>query len=219
MEVTATARYMRIAPRKARLVGAMVIGMPVKDALTVLEFTPRAAAREVAKGVKSAAANATNNFNQDEDTLVVKSIVVNEGPTLKRGQARARGMFFQILKRTSHIVAVVDTVELAEPRRRAAGATAVAKPAAPRGGAAKASTTAAGAKPKRKATAEATDTAEKASAKPAKAEKGAADKGADDKRAAEKGGADKAKVEAAAEEQRAVEAEVEAEETGTEKEA
>ena len=89
MEVEAKARYMRIPPRKARLVAATVIGLPVKEALTVLDFTPRAAAKEVGKVVKSAAANATNNFNQDEDTLFVKSIIVNEGPTLKRGRARA----------------------------------------------------------------------------------------------------------------------------------
>ncbi|MHB8510038.1 MAG: 50S ribosomal protein L22 [Candidatus Dormibacteria bacterium] len=118
MEVLAKARYMRITPRKARLVAATVVGLPVKDALVILQFTPKAAAKEVAKVVKSAAANATNNFNQDEDTLVVKSIIVNEGPTLKRGQARARGMFFSIFKRTCHITAVVDSVENA-PRGKA----------------------------------------------------------------------------------------------------
>ena len=130
MEVMAIARYMRITPRKARLVAATVIGMPVKDALTVLEFTPKAAAKEVGKVVKSAAANATNNFNQDEDTLVVKRIVVNEGPTLKRGQARARGMFFSIFKRTSHITAIVESVEAPARGRRRAGAAAAARPAA-----------------------------------------------------------------------------------------
>ena len=113
MEVEAIARYMRIPPRKARLVAATVVGLPVREALTVLDFTPRAAAKEVAKVVKSAAANATNNFNQDEDALFVKSIVVNEGPTLKRGRARARGMYFSIFKRTCHITAVVDTREVA----------------------------------------------------------------------------------------------------------
>jgi large subunit ribosomal protein L22 len=118
---------MRIAPRKARLVAATVVGLPVKDALTILQFTPRAAAKEVAKVVKSAAANATNNFSQDEDSLVVKSIVVNEGPTLKRGRPRARGMYFSIFKRTSHITAVVDAAEIAPVRRtrtRAATPTA-----------------------------------------------------------------------------------------------
>ena len=120
MEVEAKARYMRIAPRKARLVADTVVGLPVKEALTILQFTPRAAAKEVAKVVKSAAANASNNFSQDEDDLVVKSIIVNEGPTLKRGRARARGMYFSIFKRTCHITAVVDTIApaVAPSRRR-----------------------------------------------------------------------------------------------------
>jgi large subunit ribosomal protein L22 len=133
MEVEAKARYMRIPPRKARLVAATVIGLPVKEALTVLDFTPKAAAKEVGKVVKSAAANASNNFSQDEDALVVKRIVVNEGPTLKRGRPRARGMYFSIFKRTCHITAVVEAVEQ-EPRRRArrADAATEARPRAPR---------------------------------------------------------------------------------------
>src|SRR3981081_146838 len=77
MEVEAQARFMRIAPRKARLVADTVVGMPVKEALVVLQFTQRAAAIEVAKVLKSAAANASNNFSQDEDALVVKRIQVN----------------------------------------------------------------------------------------------------------------------------------------------
>jgi large subunit ribosomal protein L22 len=131
MEVEAIARYMRIPPRKARLVAATVVGLPVREALTVLDFTPRAAAKEVAKVVKSAAANATNNFNQDEDTLFVKSIIVNEGPTLKRGRARARGMYFSIFKRTCHITAVVDTREVAASTRRRRAAAAGAPGARP----------------------------------------------------------------------------------------
>lgn len=124
---------MRIPPRKARLVAATVVGLPVREALTVLDFTPRAAAKEVAKVVKSAAANATNNFNQDEDALFVKSIIVNEGPTLKRGRARARGMYFSIFKRTSHITAVVDTREVAASTRRRRSAAAGAPGAQPGG--------------------------------------------------------------------------------------
>jgi large subunit ribosomal protein L22 len=126
MEVEAKARYMRIPPRKARLVAATVIGMPVKDALVVLGFTPKAAAQEIGKVVKSAAANASNNFSQDEETLVVKRIIVDEGPTLKRGRPRARGMYFSIFKRTSHITAVVEALEpqtRRPSRRRAAAAT------------------------------------------------------------------------------------------------
>lgn len=138
MEVEAKARYMRIPPRKARLVAATVIGMPVKDALVVLDFTPRAAAKELGKVVKSAAANATNNFSQDEDALVVKRIIVNEGPTIKRGRPRARGMYFSIFKRTSHITAVVEAIEQ-EPRQRARR-QAAAPAAAPKATPAKADT-------------------------------------------------------------------------------
>jgi large subunit ribosomal protein L22 len=125
MEVEAKARYLRIPPRKARLVAATVIDMPVKDALVVLGFTPKAAAQEIGKVVKSAAANASNNFSQDEDALVVKRIIVDEGPTLKRGRPRARGMYFSIFKRTSHVTAVVEALEpqTHRPSRRRAAAT------------------------------------------------------------------------------------------------
>ena len=182
MEVIASARYMRITPRKARLVAATVVGLPVKDALVVLQFTPRAAAKEVAKVVKSAAANASNNFNQDEDALLVKSIIVNEGPTIKRGRARARGMYASIFKRTCHIIATVDTESAITARRRPAAPVAAA-PAQPKA-----------AKPK----------AEKAT-KP-KAEKAAEVDAVEETPVVEKS----AEVEAPAQEQRAAEAEAEA---------
>lgn len=173
MEVEAIARYMRIPPRKARLVADTVVGLPVKEALTVLDFTPRAAAKEVAKVVKSAAANATNNFNQDEDTLFVKSIVVNEGPTLKRGRARARGMYFSIFKRTCHITAVVDTRELeaSTRRRRAAAAGAAGTQPGSRAKAAPAKAPARAPKPATKAAVAASkaETAEKLDKKSAQA--------------------------------------------------
>jgi large subunit ribosomal protein L22 len=191
MEVEAKARYMRIAPRKARLVANTVIGMPAKDALVVLQFTPQAAAKEVAKVVKSAMANASNNFSQDEDELIVKSIIVNEGPTLKRGRARARGMYFSIFKRTSHITAVVDT-ETMEGTSRRLRAAAKAEAAAPA-----------------KEKAEKPTRAEKA-AKPARAEKPAK---AD--RAVDEPSAEEPEVVEAAEAARAEEAETEAVEAGT----
>jgi large subunit ribosomal protein L22 len=189
MEVEALARYMRIPPRKARLVAATVVGLPVKEALVILDFTPRAAAKEIAKVVKSAAANATNNFNQDEDTLFVKSIVVNEGPTLKRGRARARGMYFSIFKRTSHITATVDTREVAATTRRRRAAAAGAPTTAP-------GTRAKAAAPR----------VEKAGK--AKAEKGT-DKSIDNAKAAAAEAARLEEVSAVAEEARAVEAEEE----------
>ena len=109
MQVTATARYIRLSPRKVRLVTDMIVGRPVEEAAAILRFMPNAAARDVAKVLKSATANAENNFNLSADELYVASAVADDGPTLKRYRPRAQGRTFQILKRTSHItVAVAD---------------------------------------------------------------------------------------------------------------
>ena len=112
MEVTATAKWVRVPPRKARLVGAVVQGMPVSEALTVLAFMPKAAANDVAKVIRSAAANAQNNFNLEAERLRLTRLEVNGGPIIKRFRPRARGAYFSIFKRTCHLRAVVeDTVE------------------------------------------------------------------------------------------------------------
>ncbi len=112
MRVTATAKFIRISPRKVRLVTALITGKPVEEAAAILRFLPNAAARDVAKVLKSATANAENNFNLAADRLTVVSAVANEGPTLKRFRPRAQGRTFSILKRTSHItVAVADREE------------------------------------------------------------------------------------------------------------
>jgi len=109
MRVTATAKYVRISPRKVRLVADVIVGRPVEEAAAILRFMPNAAARDVAKVLRSATANAENNFNLTADDLRVVSAVANEGPTLKRIRPRAQGRAFQILKRTSHIsVSVAD---------------------------------------------------------------------------------------------------------------
>jgi large subunit ribosomal protein L22 len=109
MQVTATARYVRLSPRKVRLVTELIMGKPVEEAAAILRFLPNAAARDVAKVLKSATANAENNFNLSADELVVARAVADDGPTLKRYRPRAQGRTFQILKRTSHItVAVAD---------------------------------------------------------------------------------------------------------------
>ena len=109
MRVSATARYVRISPRKVRLVTDMIVGRPVEEAAAILRFLPNAAARDVAKVLRSATANAENNFNLTADELHVESAIANEGPTLKRIRPRAQGRAFQILKRTSHItVSVAD---------------------------------------------------------------------------------------------------------------
>ena len=112
MRVTATAKYIRISPRKARLVTDLITGKPVEEAAAILRFMPNAAARDIAKVLKSATANAENNYNLSADELRIVSAVANEGPTLKRWRPRAQGRTFGILKRTSHItIAVADREE------------------------------------------------------------------------------------------------------------
>lgn len=108
MEVKASAKTIRIAPRKVRLVLDLVRGKNVADAMNILKFTPNHAADEVSKVVKQAIANATHNFDLDEEKLYIKTCYANEGVTLKRFRARAKGSAAEILKRTSHIVVVLD---------------------------------------------------------------------------------------------------------------
>jgi large subunit ribosomal protein L22 len=108
--VRATARYVRVAPRKARLVADQVRGLPVTEAQTLLEFSPRGAARDVGKLIASAAANAENNHDLIAEDLLVADIRVDDGPILKRWRARARGRATRIDKRTCHVsVALTPT--------------------------------------------------------------------------------------------------------------
>ena len=108
MEVKATSKFIRRSPRKVRLVIDAVRGKSVDEAVAILRFLPNAAAREVLSVVKSAAANAENNYQMAPEDLIIKSIYADEGPTFKRFRARARGMASPILKRTSHITVYVD---------------------------------------------------------------------------------------------------------------
>ena len=108
MEVKAVTRYVRIGPRKARLVTELVKGKPVEEALTILRFVPKKAARLVDKTLRSALANAEQNPNIDVDTLYIKRIFVDGGPTMKRWRARAMGRATKIIKRSSHITVVLD---------------------------------------------------------------------------------------------------------------
>jgi large subunit ribosomal protein L22 len=132
MEVVATARWVHTTARKARLVAETVEGLPVADALTILSFTPRAAAIEVAKVVKSAAANAEHNYNLDVSTLRVARIEIDGATVIKRFRPRAQGRAFSILKRTSHLRAVVsdDGALMERQRRRRSPAAASASPPA-----------------------------------------------------------------------------------------
>jgi large subunit ribosomal protein L22 len=102
-EVRAQAKWLRIAPRKARLVVEHIRGRTVPEARTVLAFTPRAAAREIEKVLASAVANAEANHGLIGDELIVAAAYVDEGPTIKRWRARARGRATRIKKHTCHV--------------------------------------------------------------------------------------------------------------------
>ncbi len=108
MDVKSTAKTVRYTPRKVRLVLDLIRGKSVEEALAILKFTPNHAADAVAKVVKTAAADATNNFQLNEEDLYVKTCYANEGIVLKRYMPRAKGSASQILKRTSHITVVVS---------------------------------------------------------------------------------------------------------------
>ena len=118
-EVRASAQYLRVAPRKARLVVEHIRGRPVPEARTVLAFTPRAAAREVEKILASAVANAEANHGLLGDDLIVSAAYVDEGPVIKRWRARARGRMARIQKKTCHVTIRLAPAEAdGQPRRR-----------------------------------------------------------------------------------------------------
>jgi ribosomal protein L22 len=109
--VKARARYVRIAPRKARLIADQVRGMHIEKARALLQFSPRGAAQDIHKLINSAAANAENNHDLVGDEMRVASITVDEGPTLRRFRPRAMGRATPINKRTSHIAVALTPVE------------------------------------------------------------------------------------------------------------
>ncbi len=111
MQVTAKLNGARISAQKVRLVADQVRGMPVEKAEQLLAFSPKKAAHIVKKVLLSAIANAEHNEGADIDELKIKTITVDEGPTMKRGRARAKGRGTRILKRTSHITVTVADSE------------------------------------------------------------------------------------------------------------
>ncbi|HEX7586713.1 MAG TPA: 50S ribosomal protein L22 [Anaerolineae bacterium] len=116
-EVSAVAKYIRMSPRKVRLVADMVRGMGVDDAMNLLKLTPKEAARAVEKALNSAASNATQNYGLLREDLFVSTIYAGEGPTLKRMKAGARGRSKPILKRSAHItVSVAERAAKAEEK-------------------------------------------------------------------------------------------------------
>ncbi|MBI4786769.1 MAG: 50S ribosomal protein L22 [Chloroflexi bacterium] len=109
VEITAVEKFIRMSPRKVRLVVDLVRGKGVNEAMGLLKMTPKEAARAVEKAINSAASNATQNYGLTREDLFISTIHADEGPTLKRMKAGARGRYKPILKRSAHI-----TVSVAE---------------------------------------------------------------------------------------------------------
>ena len=111
MRVSATAKYLRASTRKTRLVTQAIKGKRVEDAAAILRFMPQAAARDVARVLKSATANAENNMSLSADELFIADAICNEGPTIKRWRPRAQGRAFPIHKGVTHITVTVGDRE------------------------------------------------------------------------------------------------------------
>jgi len=110
VEAKAIAKFMRISPRKVRLIAENINGKPVEDALNILRFTPKKAADMLSKVLYSAISNAGQMPGVDVDSLMVKQVTVDEGPTWKRIRPRAMGRAYRVRKRTSHITVVVKEI-------------------------------------------------------------------------------------------------------------
>lgn len=111
MRVQATAKYLRHSTRKTRLVTSAIVGLPLEQASAILHHMPKAAARDVAKVLDSAAANAENNHDLARDDLFVVEATANEGPTIKRIRPRAQGRAFRINKPMTHVTVVLESKE------------------------------------------------------------------------------------------------------------
>jgi large subunit ribosomal protein L22 len=123
MEVRAVSKYVRMSAMKARDVSKEIQGLPVSQALNILNFTPRKAARLISKTLKSAIANAENNFQLDADSLIIKEAVALMGPAFERMKPMARGSAGIIRKPTTHIkIVLTDGVEATNPVKKSAKA-------------------------------------------------------------------------------------------------
>lgn len=118
MEIKANLNYLRISPRKVRLVTDLIKGMDVQEAEIQLKFLTKKAAKPVLKLLKSAIANAEHNFGINKDNLYISEIQVNEGPRFKRWMPRAMGRADLILKRTSHVKLVLGTKKEVEVKKK-----------------------------------------------------------------------------------------------------
>lgn len=111
MEARAQARYVRISPRKVKIVNDLIVGKPLASALAIVKTTPKAASEVLEKVLLSAAANAENNHNMDASKLYVASVAADPGPILKRIMPRAHGRAYRINKRSTHITVVLKEKE------------------------------------------------------------------------------------------------------------
>jgi large subunit ribosomal protein L22 len=117
MAVTVKLKYLRISARKVRVVADMIRKKRAEEALRILEFTVKRAAEPMKKLLNSALAAAENDFGLERPNLYISKLTVDEGPTLKRTRARARGRFLPIMKRTSHITLTLDEIEKATEKK------------------------------------------------------------------------------------------------------
>ena len=117
VSVTAKLRYLRIAPRKVRLVADLIRGKTVEEAQTILNFTIKKTAQPLLKLLKSAIASAKHNYQLEESNLYISKITVDEGPKLKRWRARARGVASEIQKKTSHVTLVLEEIVKKPPKK------------------------------------------------------------------------------------------------------
>lgn len=134
MEVKSTTKYVTISPKKARDVARVIQGLPVSSALDILTFTPKKAAQLISKTLKTAIADAENNFSLDSSSLVVKEAVIGAAPTMRRFKARAKGSAGPIIRRNSHIsitlVGSAPEKKAKKAGRKAAAQTTETAPAA-----------------------------------------------------------------------------------------
>lgn len=117
-DIIAKTRYAKSSPRKLRAVARLVRSKDVQASLTILNHTSKKAAKVLAKTLKSAMYNAINNFNFDKQDLTIKSILIDQGPTMSRWRAMARGSGNSFKKRTSHITVILEALEL-KPKKQA----------------------------------------------------------------------------------------------------
>ena len=127
MKIIAKLRYLRIAPRKVRLVIDLIRGKKIEEAKTILNFATKRGSLPVLKLLNQAIANAKNNFQLDQANLFISEIKVDEGPKLKRWRARARGQAYEIQKKTSHVFLALDEIVKEKRKRKKVKEVAVSK--------------------------------------------------------------------------------------------